>query len=155
MEIYQIGDPNIALANNIQINFKPVLDYSGSDKYALYSTSNFKNYEFVSNKWDDGQIKVLTKSFGSFTILEDTVPPQIKPVKLSPKRVSFIIKDDLSGIKRFEARLNGDWLLMHYDPKQNFIWSETLEPNNPVKGELILYTEDNVCNKNQFETQIN
>lgn len=155
LEIYQIGDPNIALANNIQINFKPVLDYSGSDKYALYSTSNFKNYEFVSNKWDDGQIKVLTKSFGSFTILEDTVPPQIKPVKLSPKRVSFIIKDDLSGIKRFEARLNGDWLLMHYDPKQNFIWSETLVPNNPVKGELFLYIEDNVGNKNQFETQIN
>lgn len=154
-EVFTIGDPDIPLASSIQINFKPKLDYSASDKYALYSTYNLKNHNFVSNNWKDGEISMMTRHFGQFTILEDTLPPQVRPVKVNRNKASFIIRDELSGIKGYEARINGNWLLMHYDPKQNLIWSETREPNIPLTGELLLQVEDNVGNITQYKTLIN
>jgi hypothetical protein len=43
---------------------------------------------------------------------------------------------------------------MHYDPKRRFIWSETLEPNNPLTGAFKLTVEDNAGNINEFLVQI-
>jgi hypothetical protein len=153
-EIFTIGNPDIPLASSVQINIKPKLDYSDSDKYALFSSSNMKNYSFVSKQWNKGQIKFSTRSLGHFTILKDTLSPQVRPVQVSSKKVSFTIMDELSGIKRYEARIDGNWLLMHYDPKQNLIWSETLEPNIPIRGELLLQVEDNVGNITEYKSLI-
>ncbi len=154
IEIFTIGNSSVPLANSMQITFKPELDYQNSGKYAMYSTTDMKNFSFESNDWDQGTIRIRTRNLGLFTILEDTIPPQITPLQVNRKRASFRIRDDLSGIKEYEARLNGEWLLMHYDPKQDYIRSEMLEPNNPVKGELSLYVEDNAGNINHFKTTI-
>ncbi|MBR9998496.1 MAG: M23 family metallopeptidase [Cyclobacteriaceae bacterium] len=155
MEIFTIGNPNIPLAGSIQILFKPKFDYSGSDKYALFSSNDLKNYSFVSKQWNKDRISILTRNLGHFVVLKDTLPPQIRPVQVNRKKVSFTIRDELSGIKKYEARINGSWLLMHYDPKQNLIWSEMLEPNIPIEGELLLQVEDNVGNITQYKTLIN
>jgi hypothetical protein len=155
LEIFTIGDPNIPLAGSIQINFKPKFDYSQSEKYALYRTDDFKNYSFVGNQWRKGQIAIMTRNLGNFTIMEDTIPPTIRPVQLNQKKVSFTINDELSGLNKYEVRLNDEWLLMHYDPKQNLIWSEPLDPNNPITGELFLHVEDNVGNITEYKTTIN
>jgi hypothetical protein len=155
MEIFTVGNPAVPMANSIQINFKPKLKYLDTDKYALYYTEDFKNFSFLGNEWENGKIKITTKNLGNFTILKDSLAPDIKPVQLNRHKVSFRINDDLSGIQTYEARLDGNWLLMHYDPKQRLIWSETKEPNIPVKGELLLEVKDNAGNVNQFKTQIN
>lgn len=155
MEIFSIGNQDIPLAGSIQINFKPKFDYPSTGKYAIYSSENFKNYSFLSNQWRNGQISLMTKNLGNFIILPDTIPPVIQPVQLNRNKVSFTIHDDLSGIRKYEARLNGEWLLMHYDPKQKLIWSELLEPNNSITGELLLFVEDNVGNITKYKTQIN
>jgi murein DD-endopeptidase MepM/ murein hydrolase activator NlpD len=155
LEIFTIGNKNIPLAGSMQINFKPKFDYTPSEKYAVYSTSDFKNYSFAGNQWKKGQITILTQNLGNFTILEDTIPPTIRPVQLNQQKVSFAIRDDLSGINKYEARLNGAWLLMHFDPKQDLIWSEMPEPNSRIKGELLLQVEDNAGNITEYKTQIN
>jgi hypothetical protein len=155
MEIFTIGEPIIPLAGSIQIRFKPKLTYPDHEKYALYNSTDLRNFSFLSNDWENGEIKVVTRDLGKFTILKDSIPPEIKPLQLNRRKVSFRINDDLSGIKKYEARLNGDWLLMHYDPKQFLIWSETKEPNIPVTGELLLTVEDNSGNVTQFKTLIN
>jgi hypothetical protein len=155
IEIYTIGRSVIPLANPIQITFKPSLDYTGSNRYAIYSTSNFKNYTFEGNTWKNNEITISTKNLGNFTILEDTLSPTIRPVQINRKKISFRIDDDLSGIKKFDAFLNNSWILMHYDPKQKYIWSESLEPNIPLTGAFKLKVEDNSGNINEFTTQIN
>ncbi len=155
LEIFSIGNQNTPLAYPIQINFKPKLLYEPLDKYAVYSSTDMNNFTFEGNEWENGQIKITTRTFGKFTILPDTIGPVITPVQLNRKRASFKIKDDLAGIKEFKATINGKWLLMHYDPKQDLIWSVPLIPNNPINGEFILYVEDQVGNINQFKTQIN
>ncbi len=154
IEIFTIGNTTTPLANPIRITFKPRMDYSKSEKYALYSTVDYNHFGFQGNKWENNEITISTKYLGSYTILEDTINPTIKPVQVDRKKVSFKIYDDLSGIKEFNASLNGDWILMHYDPKRRFIWSETLEPNNPLTGAFKLTVEDNAGNINQFLVQI-
>lgn len=154
IETYKIGNNKTPLANPILITFKPQLDYSSSEKYAVFSTEDFNNFGFVGNNWENDEIKIRTKSLGYFVILADTLAPTIKPKQVNHKKISFRIKDDLSGIKKYNAYLNKEWLLMHYDPKQNYIWSETIEPNIPLKGEFKLVVEDNVGNISNYETEI-
>lgn len=154
IEIFTIGNTTTPLANPIRVTFKPRIDYSMSEKYALYSTVDYNHFGFQENKWENNEITISTKYLGSYTILEDTINPSIKPVRVDRRKVSFKIYDDLSGIKEYNASLNGDWILMHYDPKRRFIWSETLEPNNPLTGAFKLTVEDNAGNKNEYTVQI-
>jgi hypothetical protein len=154
-EIFDIGNLKTPLANALQITFKPRLNYSSSDKFAVYNTLDFKHFAFEGNNWKNKEISITTHNLGTFTILEDTLSPSIRPVQVDRRKISFRISDDLSGIKKIEAYLNGKWLLMHYDLKQDYIWSETLEPNNPLRGSFKLTVEDNVGNINEYSTQIN
>jgi hypothetical protein len=108
----------------------------------------------VGNNWENDEIKIRTKSLGYFVIIEDTLAPTIQPRQINHRKISFRITDDLSGIKKYNAYLNQEWLLMHYDPKQNYIWSETVEPNIPLLGEFKLVVEDNVGNISNYETEI-
>ena len=153
-EIFTIGNTTTPLANPIRITFKPRLDYTISEKYALYSTVDYNHFSFLGNNWDNNEITISTKSLGSYTILEDTIKPSIKPLQLDRKKVSFKIDDDMSGIKVYKAYLNDEWILMHYDPKRKLIWSETLKPNNPLVGAFKLTVEDNAGNIKEYEVRI-
>ena len=153
-EIFTIGNTTTPLANPIRITFKPRLDYTISEKYALYSTVDYNHFSFLGNNWDNNEITISTKSLGSYTILEDTIKPSIIPLQLDRKKISFKIDDDMSGIKVYKAYLNDEWILMHYDPKRKLIWSETLKPNNPLAGAFKLTVEDNVGNVNEYAVQI-
>lgn len=153
-EIFTIGNRTTPFANPIRITFKPKLEYSDSEKYALYSTVDYNHFSFLGNNWDDNEITISTKFLGSYTILEDTINPSIKPIQVDRKKVSFRIDDDLSGIKVYKASLNEEWILMHYDPKRKYIWSETLKPNNPLAGAFKLTVEDNAGNINEYSIQI-
>jgi hypothetical protein len=67
------------------------------------------------------------KVFGTFTVMLDTVPPQITPLKL-PKAgtplydIRFKITDNLSGIKSYRGTINDKWVLMEHDPKQALLY---------------------------------
>ncbi|NNC60819.1 MAG: M23 family metallopeptidase [Eudoraea sp.] len=65
-----------------------------------------------------------TRSLGTYTIAQDTIPPKIRSKNFKSKQwltnyryLSLLISDDLSGINSYEATLNGEWILMEYEPK--------------------------------------
>ena len=69
-----------------------------------------------------GTITTKVRSFGAYTVMIDTVPPTIRNVDLRATmtgRSGFTLKiaDDLSGIGTYRASINGNWILMEYDPK--------------------------------------
>ena len=54
------------------------------------------------------------------------MPPKIRPKNFKEKQwlnnykyLSLRISDDLSGIDTYSATLNGEWILMEYEPKTN------------------------------------
>ena len=154
-ERFSIGSNIIPIKSDVRINLKPAIDYVDTDRTAVYMVVDDNENEFIGGEWKNGHISFNTRAFGEFIILTDTISPYIKPLRIKTDKISFRIKDELSGIQKYEARLNGKWLLMNYDAKRDYIWSDPLDKNKSLSGELILTVEDNSGNINTYQTTIN
>lgn len=76
-----------------------------------------------------GYFTVKPKSFGSFVVSQDLKPPVITPQNISngaqmasKSRINIVIKDDLSGVSKYRAEINGKWILMEYEPKASLLF---------------------------------
>ncbi len=86
---------------------------------------------WVPGEPDGDYFAMTVKDFGRFTLMADSTPPTLTPNRyssggaLSDRSVlGFSVKDDRSGIKTYEARLNGKWMLLEYEPKKNLLFAE-------------------------------
>ena len=93
------------------------------------------------------------KSFYSFIFLPLSLLVQlaiflkkllIKPINFkqnsnisSISKIKLRLKDEMSGIKSYDAFLNGKWALFEYEPKSNLIFHK-ISDNIINKGENIL-----------------
>ena len=153
-EIFTIGNNETPFNGSARIRFLPRLNYDTTGQYAVYLTENFRYFEFMGNAWSGNSIGIRTSDLGKFTILRDSLPPEIDPLRISNSMASFRIRDNLSGIKDFSATINGNWLLMNFDPKKDLIWSERQNENIPLKGELYVSVTDNCGNTAEYRTKI-
>jgi hypothetical protein len=94
--------------------------------------------------FENGYVKTEIRNFDSFYIMTDTLAPRIVPVNISNgasmvniPRILFRISDNLSGIKTFNAMINGQWVLMEYEPKTGSLWHRFDELT--LKAKTILY----------------
>ena len=156
MEVFELGSPTIPLKKNISVTLKPVRTYANLKQAAVF-TVNSKNElaRFVGGKWKSDKIQFSTRNFGRFTIAYDSLPPTVEPLAINSKDLKFRIEDSLSGLKKFECYVNGNWVLMNYDYKRKLLWSEKLNENVPFAGAVKLIITDNVNNKIEYETKIN
>lgn len=149
MESFIIGPRTVPLDKSIRVTIRPTKSVAWDKSYAVYRVSG-KSYSYLGGGYENGGIHFTTKEFGEFTILRDTVPPMIKPISVNSTAARFKIRDDLSGINSYEANINGQWLLMHYDSKSATIWSEKLNKGEPLKGELRLVVKDEAGNETTY-----
>ena len=65
------------------------------------------------------------------------------------------LKDDVSGIKSYNAFLNGKWALFEYEPKLNLIFHK-ISDNIINNGEniLLINFQDGVGNKGVYRATI-
>ena len=89
----------------------------------------------------------------------DSIAPEIKAVNFKNKQwlsnYSFLrlkITDDYSGIKKYRGTINGKWILLEHEPKNNSL----IYKFNDVKfkealNQLTIETEDQVGNKTVFK----
>lgn len=78
--------------------------------------------------WKGDYIVTKTRSFGGYTIMVDTIKPLIKPININfnedmRNKWSIMIKisDQLAGIESYVPKVDGEWILMEYDPKRDMI----------------------------------
>jgi len=121
-------------------------------------TGNKPSYNFTWYK--DGAFQTKVKALGKFGLAKDTTAPKIslaKPIQgkwLSKQRyLNVYMRDDLSGIKKYDAYLNGKWILMEFNYKTARL---THDFNDGVvadgRNELKVVVTDNVGNSAIFET---
>lgn len=101
------------------------------------------------------KIHGISQKFGTFVISIDTIAPKIESSNLdnpTNKAVSFTAKvsDNLSGIHKYEAFLNGEWLRLYYDKKTKTLTSDSLTHLPKGKYELNVYLEDAKENGNEY-----
>lgn len=152
-EIFTIGSRTVPLNKSIHVSLKKTKTYPADGKYNVYRSTG-KAYSFIGGEWLNGRIEFNTREFGDFTILKDTEAPSVRPIYINNQTVRFKIRDNLSGISSFEANINGEWLLMHYDSKTATIWSERFDKTTPLKGTFELTVKDNAGNKSTFTQKI-
>ncbi|MDP2423135.1 MAG: M23 family metallopeptidase [Bacteroidales bacterium] len=120
------------------------------------------------NKWvsegghyEAGWVSTAVRSFGVFSVVVDTLAPVIAPVNIHPGKdisnqntIALKINDEFSGIKTYHGSLNGQWILMDYDPKNEslvYMFDARL-----IKGEnkFVLLVSDNVGNNARYEAKL-
>jgi Peptidase family M23 len=152
-ETFTVGDRTIPLNRSISISIKPQKEYVRSPQLGVYRTVG-NSQTYLGGEWVNGRISFRTLEFGDFAILIDSIAPSIRPISINNNTVRFRIRDDLSGIASYEASINGNWLLLHYDSKSGSIWSERLDKSEPLRGELIVSVADFAGNKETYTHNI-
>lgn len=124
---YKIGNNAIPLVKDYKVKIKCCGDKLPTSKLMFVSVNKDK-VSGMGGKYENGYVVGSLSDFGTFRIQADTTNPTIKPVTNQPvNELKFIIEDDLSGIKSYSASINGEWILMKYDPKTKSISYEADE----------------------------
>ncbi len=153
-EVFSIGNWRDPLKTYLGVTLKPKQNYTDKSRLAVYRHLGNNRFAYSGGTWTNGQIKFYTRDFGSFSILEDNTPPTIRTIYANSRSLRFKVWDDLSGIARMEAFVNGEWVLMHYDAKTSTIWSEKFDKTIPFKGEVELIITDNAGNQQIVKQKI-
>ena len=148
-----INNRGTALNDYIHVAFTP--EKAPEDKSRTYAYRYLDGYyRFLGGKWDGDQIRFDTRELGTFVIQQDTVPPRARLVEHSKHRIRGYVGDGMSGIAYSKALVNGEWVLMNYDFKKGYIWSEKLDDSQPFEGELVLEVTDRAGNSTILRTEL-
>ena len=82
---------------------------------------NEGNKIFAGQTRINRNFKFKTNNLGKFYEDIDSIAPTIKPLKRKNK-ISFQIKDEETGVKKYDVFVNGNWHLFEYEPKRNEIF---------------------------------
>lgn len=154
MEYFEVGPVNTPMRKFAGFTFKPKLEYQDKTRYKAYLVTGKNNYSYQGGNWNRNEFAIKTRDFGVYTLLKDSIPPTINPLRISTGQIRMEIDDDLSGIKNFRLTVDGNWVLMNYDYKRQLLWSEKLDPAIPFKGEMVLRVVDNSGNENVYTKTI-
>lgn len=151
---YVLGTEDIPVQKNIEIKLRPAEKYANSDK--LYVVSVDKNGKFVSQggKMVDGMMCAKIRSLGTFALAVDEVKPQVSPVNfknntkvIKCKQLKINIKDNESGIDKYDIYLNGKWVIGAYDAKNNLLYYDVDEHLKKGSNKMEIVVTDCVGNE--------
>lgn len=156
-----IHDNSVAAHRNFTISFDPS-KYTMEERKQLFIAHLDEDYRPSYSKTykRDGSFTTRTRTLGTYTLVRDSVPPEIRPKNFKEKQwlsnynyLSMVINDDLSGIDTYSATLNGEWILMEYEPKTNTLtYDFDDERVKATENELKLTVTDNVGNSTTYTT---
>ena len=149
-----IGNPDVPIKGSVIAILKPEANSYNTEHTAVYQVLGKNNFAFTGGKWKENQIEFRLRSFGVYAIIEDTIPPSVKPLIINNSRLVFTIDDKLSGIKDIKASIDGKWLLIAKDPKKKQYWAEKQFPDDSYSGDFQLEVTDNANNTKLYTTKI-
>jgi hypothetical protein len=155
----KIHKPTIPLKKSIEVSFN-VKNYADNMKHLFIGSVNDNGtLSYIPTKLIGNYIKAKTRSLGTYTIGIDRDSPEIKPINFTNldwiSNNNFLkikISDKVSGIKNYRATVNGDWILMEYDPKTKTLTHDFKDGIiKKVENNLELLVTDNAGNSSKFD----
>lgn len=124
--LWNIHQPKVPLHFPMDISVKCTVPDSLASKVILAQVTNSGKLYSAGGNYDSvaGVVKAKLSSFGNYTVAVDIVPPKITPsiannAIVKGDKITFIIKDELSGIKKYRVEIDGHWVLTEFDSKTN------------------------------------
>lgn len=148
-DTFYIHTTETPLHRHINIELKTPFN-GDKERTHVYSMDRNGKIYFEGGNWGLNGISFRTRSLGRYFISTDTTPPTVRYDKKMNGEVYLKVDDDLSGVKTYNAYLNGEWLLLHYDYKINSLWSERLDKTKPLSGTLKVIVTDEAGNVTEY-----
>ncbi|WP_400080108.1 M23 family metallopeptidase [Winogradskyella sp. R77965] len=156
-----LHEDKIPLQKNFYINYD-LSNYKSEHRDKIYIARLYGYYKkpyYVSTKRKGNIISAGSKEFGTYALAIDTIAPTIEPINFQDKKwlskyryLKVKIEDELTGISKYRATVNGKWILMEYDYKTKML---THDFNDNIvrdtRNELKIIVTDNVGNSSTFE----
>jgi len=154
-----IHNNQVAAHRNFTITFD-VSEYSEKERKQLFIARLDKKLKpsHASTYKRGNTFTTRTRNLGTYTLVRDTIAPIVRAKNFKEKQwlnnyryLGIYIADDLSGINSYSATLNGEWILMEYEPKR-----KTLTYNfddiilDKTQCELKVVVKDNVGNATTY-----
>lgn len=122
-----------------------------------------KSLTSVGGTWvSNGYVTAKIREFGNYCVTIDTIAPKIRaqhPEYFSKmagkKEIRLVISDELSGVASYRGMLNGKWILMEYDAKNDLLIYQIDELLKPGLNTLLVEVRDGKSNKAFYSAKIN
>ncbi|MFM7851061.1 MAG: M23 family peptidase, partial [Flammeovirgaceae bacterium] len=144
--------PLVPIKHPIRVVMK-VDKFDSTGKSAIYHIES-NRYEYLSSTFTNGKVTFSAPKLGEFVLLTDLVAPIITKISITNRSARLRIRDNLSGIEKIEANIDGKWLLMRYDYKTGIVQSEQLDSKTMLKGMFELKVTDRAGNDRIFKYRI-
>jgi murein DD-endopeptidase MepM/ murein hydrolase activator NlpD len=105
----------------------------------------------------EGSVTATIRAFGAYTLMLDTLPPVITNVDLRAdmtgrSRFTLKVADGLSGISSWRGTIDGQWVLLEYEPKnKTLIHTFDTVSKGSGKRSFVLEVVDDRGNSARFE----
>jgi len=159
--VAKLHDNTIPLHKSFRVSFDIRRSTSEELKHMYIARVNDKGKSsYVGSRHKDGYMYALSKTLGNYTLKTDKENPKVyhynfrSGQNLAKKRYLKVrISDSGSGIRSYRGEINGNWVLMEYNPKLRTL-SYDFE-DNKISGNdhtLKVIVTDNVNNSTTFTT---
>ena len=132
---------------------------------ALYDPEEKKKEKQLRYVWTAKKDSILTTKYaypGQYILTKDSLSPSIQPINFKDQQwmsnykfLEVEIEDEFSGIKSYRATINGQWILMEYEPKdKTLIYNFADIDFDQTQLDFELTVEDQVGNQSVFNATI-
>jgi murein DD-endopeptidase MepM/ murein hydrolase activator NlpD len=161
-QVYHLQNDLVPLHSACTINIKA----DGVPKTLLSKALVVKvepNGHFIGriSRSENNYITAQIREFGNYTISVDTTQPVIRPLNVSQNKnvsrqqtLAFKISDNLSGIHYYRGTLNGEWILMDFDAKNDLLVYDFDDRIKPGKNNFRLVIRDGVGNERIYHASL-
>lgn len=155
-KIYHLGnaDEPVHSPGIIRILPDKIIPENLKEKSVIVYRDDSGNTNGKTSHWEKNDLVAAFSSFGDYFIETDQTPPTIQLKNLiandtlKDNFISAVISDDLSGVENYTATIDGKWILMEYDLKNNLLTYSV--DKNIISGKHVfqLTVKDEVGNTN-------
>lgn len=110
--------------------------------------------------WKGDYLIVKTRSFGGYTVMVDSTPPRLTPLNISngsnmKSKWSIMVKaeDNLSGVTKYDAFIDGKWILTEFDYKAKRLIHYFESDLSSGEHTFRLIVKDKIGNQTEYETR--
>ncbi len=159
---YKIHSSNTPLHKSIAIAIDVDTATIASSKLLLASIKKDGSLTAAGGEYKQGKVTLLTSNFGTYTIIADTISPTVKVLRLNVENelsdtTKLLIKttDNMAGISDYNGYINGTWILLDYDAKNDILQYDFDEKTKfNQKQELNIIVNDKKGNTTTWKSDV-
>jgi hypothetical protein len=155
--VHQLHNSVVPLHTQCKLSIRAdLLPKTLQDKALIAKVEDQQNLSSVGGDWDNGFVTSQIREFGNYCVVVDSISPKITPVNISNNKnisgqntIQVQIYDELSGIESYRGSINGEWILMDYDAKNDlltYIYDERLTKGENLFELKVTDKKNNVSN---------